>query len=147
MKTSGIFGGSIVDTTEGSKKIKELIGRDDVWLLCRDFKNGANIFRKAYDIHLNGKKYPTMEIELTDNSKFKISTNEEFYLKSEKLVKAKNIKSSNMIFGFKYHHRVKKVNNGSLENIYNLTIPNIHNFFIFNINYIGDSTGILISSN
>ena len=149
MKNWGVSGNTILDTRKGYMKIDDLIGSDNQWILFHNSKENVNVYRKANNIRVCGK-YGIVEIELIEGNKFRVADESKFYLKNDEsieLIEAKDIKKDNMIFGSKYYYKVKEVYSKVKETIYNLDIPDIHNFFIFDENYLGNFTGILIKCN
>ena len=138
---------SIINTTEGYKSIKELVGRDDIWVMTHLFNGNINIYRKAYDIKKTRKNEKIITIEMTDNSRFSTTLDHEFYLENEQKVKAKDLNVNEMLFGFSQYHRIKKIIYEEIkEDVYNLTIPELHNYFILDKNYLGEYTGVLVKN-
>ena len=149
MKNLGIVGNTVLDTREGYRKIEDLVGFDNQWILFHNFNNDTNTYRKVDNIWMDGKG-DIIEIELNEGNKFKIAVDNKLYLKNNELVElisAKNIKKGDMIFGSKYYYKVKEVCSRIKEIVFNLGIPNIHNFLIFDEKYLEDFTGILIKCN
>ena len=140
----GITEDNLVHTADGYISIKDLLD-GNYKIICQDktryfFDDYANELVKM------GDNVRVINLVLTDYGSFKMTPDTQVYLKEGNCKQAKDLTSQDMLFGMPYYHRLKYIMKGGNADIYNLKRKYTHNFYIWDKNYLGDYTGILIDN-
>jgi len=96
-----VVGETIIETTQGQKQIKDMVGKEfDVYCM----EDGKLVIKKASNIQKTGTNLPIMEV-VTQREKIRLTPNHKLYIKNRGWVETQNTQKEDVIIGLQ---RIKK---------------------------------------
>lgn len=74
-----VIGDTLIQTTEGNVPIKELVGRDDVHVICYDTHTNKLRIKKAYDIRKTGSNKSVVRVTFDNGQSEVLTPNHQVY--------------------------------------------------------------------
>jgi len=127
-----VSGNTLIKTTQGYKKIKDLVSEEDVWVLSHNYVTGKDAYHRAYNIRKTRENTSVVKVVLTNYAVFTVTPDHKFYLKNGQLKEAKELVSGDYLKGDdNIYYKVKHVISGNRkEDVYNMTVSGTHNYYI-----------------
>ena len=140
----GVTEDALIHTKEGYISIRDLINEDHKTVSLNQTRDFFHHYEN--EIVKVGDNIRIVNLVLTDYGSFKMTPNTVIYMKKGDCKQAKDITPQDILYGMPYYHKLKYIMKEGNADIYNLKMSCIHNLFIWDKNYLGDYTGILIKN-